>query len=191
MFGVACIAACFFAAFSGKQVQNSFAPFIEHTIVESWINYKCDDLGFSVDFPTKPIKQAKQLNISSANRKLDYEEYVSYQDEQKGTYYSVSSIQLPSKWRFFSSSTLLKGALKVLTESDYDNELVSKGFINHKSYPAIDFCMKQGDEQTRGRLILINHTIYKLTAVYPQSEAEAMKNQAFLDSFNLSNQKTK
>ena len=50
----------------------------------------------------------------------------------------------------------------------------------------VDFRMKQGKEEIKGRLIIISGTLYKLTITYPPSHVNKVQDDLFLDSFEVS-----
>lgn len=156
-----------------------------HQSVNGWMHYSAKGLNFSADFPSKPDKIAKQLEITSVRRTLDYDEFKSQPDPNIS--YSVSYIELPKKWGIFSSSTLLKGALSVITESSFEAQVVSKSFTNHKRYPALDYRLKLGEEAVQGRLILVGTTIFKVEILYNPSKFTKdidLHKAEFLDSFD-------
>jgi hypothetical protein len=142
--------------------------------------------GFAVSFPNDPKEQSKQLAIPNSGKTLSYEEVFSEQTQQD-VVYSVSYMELPSKWRWAGSNTLLKGALDLLVKySSEPSEIVDREIILYQNHRALDFHLKQGNNEIRGRFILVDNTLYKLTVVYPSSlQQEIQQGNPFLDSFDL------
>lgn len=152
---------------------------------EGWVQYYSMTRGFTVNFPDQPQEEAKQLEIPDSGKVLDYQE-VSTQPT-KDVLYSVSYMELPSKWRWAGSNTLLKGALDLYVKySPITSEILNREIFLYQNHRAIDFHLKQGDNEVQGRFVLVDNTLYKLTVVYPSSLREDVKEgQPFLDSFDL------
>jgi hypothetical protein len=150
-----------------------------------WMQYYSMTRGFTVNFPDDPKEQSKQLEIPDTDKVLNYQE-ISTQPT-KDVLYSVSYMELPSKWRWAGANTLLKGALDLLVKySPEQGEVVSRDIILYQNHRALDFHLKQGDNEVSGRFILVDNTLYKLTVVYPSSLAKEVKDGSpFLDSFDL------
>jgi hypothetical protein len=138
-----------------------------------------------VSFPNEPQEESKQLEIPDAGKVLNYEE-ISTQ-HTKDVLYSVSYMELPSKWRWAGSNTLLKGALDLLVKySPEQLEVLDREIILYQNHRALDFHLKQNDNEVKGRFILVDNTLYKLTVVYPASlHEEIQEGHPFLDSFDL------
>lgn len=150
-----------------------------------WMQYYSMTQGFSVNFPNDPKEQSKQLEIPNSGKVLNYEEISSQQT--KDVLYSVSYMELPSKWRWAGSNTLLKGALDLLVKhSPEQSQIMGRELILYQNHRALDFHLKQGDNEVSGRFILVDNTLYKLTVVYPSSlSKEVDEGNPFLDSFDL------
>ncbi|HEY2809908.1 MAG TPA: RDD family protein [Rhabdochlamydiaceae bacterium] len=150
-----------------------------------WTQYYSLTRGFSVSFPNEPQEESKQLEIPDAGKVLNYEE-ISTQ-HTKDVLYSVSYMELPSKWRWAGSNTLLKGALDLLVKySPEQLEVLDREIILYQNHRALDFHLKQNDNEVKGRFILVDNTLYKLTVVYPASlHEEIQEGHPFLDSFDL------
>ncbi len=160
---------------------------IEQQARGDWVRYYSAEGKFTIDFPTDPLLEENQLEISSANRTLDYNEYKSVHKENEDIYYSVSFIDLPKKWRFLSSNTLLKGALSVLLENETDSKVLGKTISSYKGTPALDYNLKNEEygQETHARLVLDGLRLYKLTVTYPTSMAGELHPSEFLESFVL------
>lgn len=150
-----------------------------------WMQYYSLTRGFAVNFPNDPKEQSKQIEIPDAGKFLDYEEISSQQT--KDVFYSVSYMELPSKWRWAGSNTLLKGALDLLVKySPTETEIIEREIILYQNHRALDFHLKQGENEVRGRFILVDNTLYKLTVIYPGFLSKEIEDGSpFLDSFDL------
>jgi hypothetical protein len=150
-----------------------------------WVQYTSDDAGFKVYFPTNPEESYKELIIPNSGRVLNYEELTSAESDQ--VHYSVSHMELPRKWRLAGNTTLLKGVLDVMVKYTEGAELLEKDFKKLAGHRVLDYRMKQGrDEEVKGRLIIVGSILYKLSIVYPPSQADKMQKNVFLDSFEVS-----
>lgn len=176
--------ACILGVISTQDFKNSWKTYGPHQTVSGWVHHLSKEAGFSADFPSRPVKESKVMEITSVRRTLNYDEFVSRTSPYIS--YSVGAIELPKKWSVFSSSTLLKGALTVLTESSFEAQLMGKAFTSHMRYPALDYRIKQGEQEIHGRLILIGSTLYKLAVTFNPSQlgpdADLHKSE-FFDSF--------
>jgi hypothetical protein len=179
-------AATIFAAIFGKPL-TYYTMGLDTKIrnSEGWVQYYSMTRGFTVNFPDQPQEEVKQLEIPDSGKVLDYQE-VSIQPK-KDVLYSVSYMELPSKWRWAGSNTLLKGALDLYVKyNPIVSEVLNREIFLYQNHRALDFHLKQGDNEVQGRFVLVDNTLYKLTVVYPSSLREDVKEgQPFLDSFDL------
>gem|GEM_PF-853887 len=176
---------CVLAALFGKPITYYSIGLDNKISTNGWVQYYSMTRGFTVNFPTDPKEQSKQLEIPDSDKVLQYEEVSSQQT--KDVLYSVSYMELPSKWRWAGSNTLLKGALDLLVKySPQQSQVVDRELILYQNHRALDFHLKQGDNDVSGRFILVDNTLYKLTVVYPPSLSQEVQNgDPFLDSFDL------
>jgi hypothetical protein len=155
-------------------------PTVVHNTVEGWKTFHSEEIGFTVDFPTEPYKLENTLELPGRNHPINFQEIKSQKDEN--TAYSVSYLRIPKKWLMFRSATLLNGALKMLTDAQYNSEIVDKQIVSHRRYPALDFSIKQGDEMLKGRLILVGSTLFRVMMTQPKTQ-EFTDFRVFVDSF--------
>ena len=176
---------CVFTALFGKPITYYSIGLDNKISTNGWMQYYSMTRGFTVNFPTDPKEQSKQLEIPDSDKVLKYEEISSQQT--KDVLYSVSYMELPSKWRWAGSNTLLKGALDLLVKySPQQSQIVDRELLLYQNHRALDFHLKEGDNDVSGRFILVDNTLYKLTVVYPPSLSQEVQNgEPFLDSFDL------
>jgi uncharacterized RDD family membrane protein YckC len=151
---------------------------------EDWVQYTSDYAGFKVSFPTNPEESSKELVIPDSGKILSYEELTSAENDK--VHYSVTHMEIPRRWRLAGDATLLKGVLDVMVKHTDGAELIEKDFNKFGGYRVLDFRMKQGAEEVKGRLLVVGQTLYKLSIIYPPSHAEKMQASPFLDSFEVS-----
>lgn len=149
---------------------------------DGWVHYSSTDVGFKVSFPNKPEHESKELVIPNTGKVLNYKEISS--EESGEVSYKLNHMELPRKWRLAGDTTLLKGVLDAMVKH-MKAELIEKQFIVHQGNRALDFRMKQGDSETRGRILIASGTLYKLTIDYPTSMSEEMQENPFLNSFEI------
>ncbi|MBS0604366.1 MAG: RDD family protein [Verrucomicrobia bacterium] len=150
---------------------------------EGWVQYSSADAGFKVSFPTDPEAASKELVIPDSGKVLSYKEITT--DESEKVRYSVSHLDLPRKWRLAGNTTLLKGVLDLMVKHTEGSVLLEKEFRMHGQHRVLDYRLKQGKDEVKGRLIIVGGTLYKLTVVYPQSHAKELEQNPFLDSFEI------
>jgi len=183
LLGFAASAAFVFAAIYGNMLMLGGIGMDQGIPTSGWVEYSPSNANFKISFPTDPQSESKELLIPDSGKVLNYEEITS---EKKKVSYSVSHIQLPSKWRFAGNTTLLKGVLDVLVKYTGGVELLEKEFRKIGGHRVLDYRLKQEKNEEKGRLIIIGSTLYKLTIVYPQNFDEDLQEDQFLDSFDIS-----
>lgn len=171
---------CASSLFLGKGLTDVAVQF-EKRMVGEWIQYASDDGRFTVNFPKQPKVEAHSYEVPDSQQSLEMSELKAKSD----AVFSVSYVELPKKWRIFSAGTLLKAAMEVVRAHTPDAELLDTNRIKHKDYPAMDFRMKEGENEIEGRLILVGSTLYKLTVTYPPKASHEMQHETFLNSFEL------
>ncbi len=171
---------CGSSLFFGKELSEVAAQYEKKGMEKGWVQYIPSDGKFTVDFPKKPavdsqvyvVPNAQPLNLSVHEAKAE-------------AVFSVSYMELPRKWRIFSPSTLFKGAMNAVIEHTEGAVLIEKKQVRHKNYPALNFRLKQGEEEIQGRLILVGSTLYKLTITCSPEERVEQDSDRFLNSFDL------
>lgn len=166
-----------------KEIAILTTGFEKYQTIEGWMDYTACDGKFRVLLPETPEAQSKVLPIPSHNKTINYEELTSHQT--KKVYYSVSYLQLPSKWRLAGANRLLQGALDLIIEHIPGAKLLYKNMTKHRNFRALDFHFSQEGEEVQGRLILVGMTLYRLTVVYPPALAHQLQKSEFLDSFEV------
>lgn len=150
---------------------------------DEWVQYSSNDAGFKISFPTNPQEASKELVIPDSGKVLNYEEITSNENDK--VHYSVSHMDLPRRWRIASDTTLLKGILDVIVKHTEGAELIEKGFNKFAGRRVLDFKMKQGENEIKGRMLIAGPTLYKLSITYPPSVSNKMQQNLFLDSFEV------
>lgn len=169
------------ALFLGEDISDAAVHYEQSITGSGWVQYVSESGKFQVQFPKKPVEQEpKQYDVPSGDP-IQVSEFKAHNTAE----FSVSYLDLPKKWRLFSSNTLLKGAIKVVHEHMPGAELIDKKLVKHKNYPAMDFQMREGKKEIEGRLILVGNTLYKLWVVYTPETPREQQHEIFLNSFEL------
>ncbi len=151
-------------------------------ITKGWTHFTSTKGDFTAIFPSKPSKEQKQLEIPQVNQVLDYEEIASRPTRQD--IYSISALELPKKWMFLKTATILDGALTVLIGNiSTEAELLSKEFTRHGSYSAIDYQITLPKQTIQGRLILVGRKLFKIEISSPENSLPHESGMAFIQSF--------
>ncbi len=176
--GAACVALSFFG--------NTFSQWTlglgKGVSTEGWTLY-ASDKGFTVQLPGEPSKEHRIIEIPAANKTLDYHALKSYQN--KHVHYGVSHVDLPKQWKLAGPSRLLKTALDSTLGVAPGAKILGKRFTTHQGYKALDFVLKHGDEEVRGRLILVGTRLYALSIAYPADANIDFSDNHFMDSFDV------
>ncbi len=166
--------------FLGEDISEAAVQYEKQVAGSRWIQYISDDGRFQVHFPKKPQQVSQTFEVPNGEP-ISLSEFKVHKEAE----FSVSYLDLPKKWKLFGSNTLLKGAIQVVLEHMPGAELVEKKIVKHKNYPAMDFRMKEGENEIEGRLILVGNTLYKLWVVYFPDTPKDQQHETFLGSFEL------
>lgn len=166
--------------FFGKNISEVAAEYEQQIAGSEWVQYTSDEGNFLIHFPKTPKMEIRVYDVPDGDP-IRLNEYRAYKEAS----FCVSYLNLPKKWRLFSANTLLKGAIKVVQEYMPGSELVERQIVKHKNYPAMNFCMKQGEAIIEGRLILVGRTLYQLTVTYYPDTPREQQHETFLNSFEL------
>jgi uncharacterized RDD family membrane protein YckC len=172
---------CVSSLFLGEELSNVAVEYEQNMTKDGWVQYSSKDERFTVNFPEKPEVETLSLDIPNSDNSLDLNEVRTTGKVE----FSVSYLELPRKWRIFSATTLLKGAMNVIVGNMSEAQMLEKRHVKYKNYPGMDFRIKQGDSEVEGRLILVGSTLYKLTITRPQEVAHNEQHENFLESFEL------
>lgn len=151
---------------------------------EGWVQFESEKEGFKISFPNDFQHESKQIIIPNTGKVLDYEEVTSA--ESKKVHYSLNYMNIPRKWKLAGNATVLKYALDALVKNSENTTLLTKEFTLHQNHRSLDFVLQQGENQVRGRMVIVENTLYKLMIVYPPNKAEEMATNPFIDSLDFS-----
>jgi len=147
-----------------------------------WVEIKDSHLKFSIYFPETPTFTEKEIHVEEKDTKLDVKEYL----HDAKVSYSLVSTKIPSSWTLLGSNYLFKALSKPIEE--HQGMIVSKKFIKHGKHPAMNYLLKnKGGGQTKGILILVKTTIYKLEVMSKKdlSDDELHSASDFINSFDV------
>ncbi len=151
--------------------------------IDSWVKVKDDNLKFSVYFPSKPKVEEKSIEVTDQNTTLEVTEFTHSDDVN----YSLVSSPIPSSWTLFGSKYLFNAMCKPLEK--HQGKVVSKEMCIHGGYPAMNYLLdNNGDKgQTKGTLILVKSTIYKIEVHSKKTLSQEQLKLAdeFINSFDV------
>lgn len=178
--GFAIIAVLALTVIGKKFIYPIYHPAKGAVAVENWVPFSNPE--FAASFPLQPQELAVK-EFADSSTKLELHEWQATIDEK--TAYTVSYMEMPSAWKMAGSRTLLKGAIKAVTEYFPGAILVDKEFADHQNHSALDFRLFQGEKELKGRLIISKGKIYNVMASYKAEEASSVPVQDFIDSLSL------
>lgn len=147
----------------------------------TWQAYSATDDRFQVQFPADPKEDSKEMEI--ADKTLQYQELKAEANEAQ---YTVSYIDFPGIWKMIGTSKLLTKAFDGMLQQEQNvEELVKQELSDHKGYPSLNYHFKQDGKDVHGRLVIAGNTLYRITVTFPQTIAEKVQHQDFLESFEL------
>lgn len=152
---------------------------------EKWIRFEDKNGAFVACFLSKPEEKKTKLPIPRSKESLDYTEVIHTIKENQTTF-EISYTRLPKSWLKWSSSLLLKGALKVFASNVPQTKILKKSSKMYRNLPALEFILKKGSDQERsGRLVLVGDILYKLDVTYPVEKRDETQESiaTFLHSF--------
>jgi hypothetical protein len=155
-------------------------PSAIHQTTEGWVRFSSGK--FKIDFPQEPSLEKRQLEVPRVGKTLDYQQYSSSLEKQ--IVYQAGFAQLPAQWTWLGKKTLLKGALEVILQNDKEAELLSYTFSTYRKKPVLDFHLKKGSTEIKGRLLMVGRTLYQLSVVTPTDLASDQQHALFLNSFD-------
>ncbi len=151
-------------------------------VAEGWKVATGSDHPFKIAFPESPADGKGTLQLPGRNNSLDFKELRSTTVE--GIVYSLSYLDLPKRWMIFRAHTILGTALKLISEQNFQAEIVANIKTEHGAHPAIDFIIKEGNSRQQGRMILVGNTLYRLMVITPENvEIGEQHVQSFVSSF--------
>lgn len=159
---------------------------VKNFVISGWIKFKAKEGGFSVQLPCKPKFLEKELPLPPSGAKtIPYNEYISKIEGDLS--YSVSYIDVPSKWTSFGVQTILKESLRIIGKAQPGFELLDKEFKNFAGHNVLDFKAILEGRQIEGRLLFIGSKLFKLEVNLPvDSNHDIQEVEQFLNSFKLS-----
>jgi hypothetical protein len=154
-------------------------PLTQQQSLEGWIRYPAANGKFAAQFPKEPNLATKEF--SARGKRFEICEYTT--EPHGNLTYSVSHVDLPRSWTFFGSKKLLGAALKIIAENDGQAEIISSEFGAHGKRTALDFHMRRGTEEIKGRLILVGTMLYRIAVVAPADHPFDEQKTQFVTSF--------
>lgn|GEM_PF-3312006 len=151
--------------------------------IDSWVKVKDDNLKFSVYFPSKPKVEEKSIEVTDQKTTLEVTEFTHSDDVN----YSLVSSPIPSSWTLLGSKYLFNAMTKPLEK--HQGKVVSKKMSTHRGYPSMSYLLDNNQDkgQTKGALILVKSTIYKIEVHSKKilSQEQLKLADEFINSFDI------
>ncbi len=139
--------------------------------------------NFSVSFPTHPIYSQDRLPVDGGDSSVVLNTYIS--EPNADVAYMVMAAEFPPSIDVSNPSKNLENALNGVVGYDKNRHLLSAEFSIVQGNQALDFVVMNNGYLTRGRLILIEHTLYQIIAAYREDLNLEGSYADFVDSFDI------
>lgn len=151
-----------------------------------WKTYKHPEGRFEIDFPDLPLEEFVKLPIPKTKDFLDYYTLI-HKHKNQDIEFSLHYTELPRGWLKWRPALLLKGALKIISTKLTQGKILKKSCKDYHQFPALEFIIqKKNNQESSGRLILVDNVLYKIEVTYPKEKKEAVEENLsiFLQSFS-------
>lgn len=142
---------------------------------DGWVRVGSIELPFFAFFPQQPTFTEITKSIPHSTETLLYKEYTHEN-------YSLGHVDLPHNWVKWGSNLVFKGTFQQIL-SHQSGVLKQKRKTLHEQFPAMNYIIQRGDTQTIGRLILVDHTLYKLEVI--SKKADPILAETFFNTLHL------
>lgn len=147
---------------------------------EGWVECNSDQVAFRVFFPIDPKRESKYFILPNTGKKIVYEEIFTNQDQTK---YSLTHGVIPRKWKLAGNVALLKMFVEKLMKTSPDLKLLEQHYIMHRGHRALEYKLSQGDQEIRGRVMIVGNKMYRLMITYLPEQCSTKDQSIFLESF--------
>lgn len=173
----------------GSQISCSSANNHSRTNTTSnsinWSIYTSSKDGFSILFPKTPTLDSKSnIPVNDSNSTFTYT-WHSYQTEDNYSSFIVYKYIYSNGLNVEDPDKLLRAYLSVIANPDNGHQVLSSNFTYVNSYRALDFLIKAGNENIKGRFVLVGDTPYMIMMDYFPINYDADIYNKFINSFKV------
>jgi len=147
-----------------------------------WVPFSSQSGGFDVEFPVVP----QHFNENKADNQgtlLNYDMYVAQSVEN--TTYLISLITFPNKAFLGNPEQMMETTIHELATATPSGRLVEQHKISYLNQVTVEFQFETDTQETRGRIFIIDRTLYLLTAIFEKGQYKNEDYSYFVNSFQL------
>ncbi len=150
-----------------------------------WSTYTSSKDGFSILFPRTPTLDSKSgIPVDDSDPTFTYS-WHSYQAEDNNSTFFVFKYIYSGGLDVEDPDKVLKAYLNVVANSENGHKILSSSFTYVDSHRALDFLVKAGDENIKGRFVLVDDTPYMIMMDYFPVNYDADTYNKFINSFKV------
>lgn len=155
----------------------------EQNLFSDWKEFTPPSGSFKVLMPALPQYAKDSVAIPETDKKRRYEIFAS--EKIDGTLFMVSVITYPPDVDTTNTQNMLKGIVEELMHSKKDNRLKEINQNMHANYESLDFNFESKEFEIRGRVFMVDKTLYVLTYIVRKADFDQAEYKHFIDSFHL------
>lgn len=155
----------------------------------SWETYDYPDLNFKIELPKKPEKLHQEIEIPQTNLKIISDTFMVEVGEEM--VYLVSVWQYPNEVDLSNPELNLKDGFKGMLSALPNAEVLKSEVFEKDNHKALLFKVKSETIHFQGFLVLVDHVLYQVFAVYKDGTDTTKEIDRFLESFHLIKTETK
>lgn len=164
------------SSYSGTNTNSSSA---------NWSTYTSSKDGFSILFPKTPTLDSRSgILVDDIDPTFTYS-WHSYQAEDSNSSFFVYKYIYSDSLNIEDPDKVLKAYLGVVANSENGHQVLSSSFTYVNSYRALDFLVKAGTENIKGRFVLVGDTPYLIMMDYFPVNYDVDTYNKFVNSFKL------
>lgn len=173
---------CISTAIGGTYAYFKTSSHHKTTVVSTdWQAYSPKNKRFSIKFPLNPKESREEMKIK--NKQFEFQQFSA---EDKNTFYAVSYLDFPSRWKWIGSQKLLVKSFEMIIENEPNIEkILKKELTYHHRNPALIYKIKQDGKEIYGKFVLSGTTLYRVAVTYPQQTENQIHSNSFIDSFEI------
>lgn len=144
-----------------------------------WITYNSVKDNFSILFPRYPTISSDS-GTNKANLTYTYNSYSSQKEKED---FLVIKYMYQNEIDTSHPDSMLESGVNAFVNGTNGN-IISSNFTYSNSYRALDFYSKTADMYFKGRLILVDQSVYLIVMDYPLNDSD-INYQKFINSFKI------
>lgn len=152
----------------------------------NWSTYTSSKDGFSILFPKTPTLDSKSgIPVDDTDPTFTYSWHNYQAEDSNSTFFVFKYIYSGEGLNVEDPDKVLKAYLSVVANSENGHQILSSSFTYVNSYRALDFLVKAGTENIKGRFVLVDNTPYLIMMDYFPVNYDADTYNKFIGSFKV------